>query len=92
MFRSFQLRFSPDPRADDLWELGSSPCVSIVSKQVTRHLTKDLIEAIEAGDAEGVLALLLERPQDPTCIVVSFFRSPCSLLQARDCQTWKLCK
>lgn len=50
-------------------QLGSPPCVSIVSKQVTRHLTEDLFQAIEAGDAEGVRALLLEG-QDPTCFVL----------------------
>lgn len=43
-------------------ELGCPPrCVSIVGKQVTRHLTEDLFE-------EGVRTLL--EGQDPTCIVV----------------------
>jgi len=50
-------------------ELGCPRCVSIVSKQVTRHQTEDLFEAIEAGDAEGVRALLLDG-QDPSCMIV----------------------
>ena len=50
-------------------DLGCPRCVSIVSKQVTRHLTEDVFEAVEAGDAQGVRALLLDG-QDPTCIVV----------------------
>ena len=50
-------------------ELGCPRCVSIVSKQVTRHQTKDLFEAIEAGDAEGVRALLLDG-QNPSCMIV----------------------
>ena len=50
-------------------ELGCPRCVSIVSKQVTRHQTEDFFEAIEAGDAEGVRALLLDG-QDPSCMIV----------------------
>ena len=50
-------------------ELGSPRCVSIVTKQLTRHLTEDLFGAIEDGDPEGVRTLLLDG-QDPTCMVV----------------------
>ena len=50
-------------------ELGCPRCVSIVSKQVTRHQTEDFFEAIEAGDAEGVRALLLDG-QGPSCMIV----------------------
>ena len=50
-------------------ELGSPRCVSIVTKQLTRHLTEDLFGAIEGGDPEGVRALLLDG-QDPTSMIV----------------------
>lgn len=62
-------------------ELGSPRCVSIVTKQLTRHLTEDLFGAIEGGDPEGVRALLLDG-QDPTSMIVesalNIAERPCS--------------
>ena len=92
-FKIRKKRHRPDPRADDLvgaWQLTLSfDCEQAGDKALDqRFVWSD--RGRWCGRRPRAIAWTPLRPY-VHCRVI-FFRSPCSLLRARDCQTWKLCK